>query len=63
MTGWLALVGCVVAALVENDILGWIGSLLIGAPLNFAGAVGCFAVRRSAKPRARPSRPAARRNT
>ena len=39
-TGWLALVGCVVAALVENDILGWIWSLLLVALLNFAGAGG-----------------------
>lgn len=40
ITGWLALVGCVVAALVENDILGWAWSLLIAALLNFAGAAG-----------------------
>jgi uncharacterized membrane protein YqjE len=38
--GWLALIGCVVAALVENDILGWIWSLLLVALLNFAGAGG-----------------------
>jgi hypothetical protein len=36
----LALIGCVVAALVENDILGWIWSLLLVALLNFAGAGG-----------------------
>ena len=39
-TGWFALVACVVAALVENDILGWTWSLLLVALLNFAGAVG-----------------------
>ena len=40
IAGWFALVGCVVAALVENDILGWIWSLLLVALLNFAGAGG-----------------------
>ncbi len=40
ITGWLALNGCVIAALVENDILGWIWSLLLVALLNFAGAGG-----------------------
>lgn len=40
ITGWFALVGCVVAILVENDILGWVGSLLLVALLNFAGAGG-----------------------
>src|SRR5665811_2476863 len=40
ITGWLALVACAVAALVENDILGWIWSLLLVALLNFAGACG-----------------------
>jgi uncharacterized membrane protein YqjE len=40
ITGWLALVGCVVAALVENHVLGWIWSLLLVALLNFAGAGG-----------------------
>jgi hypothetical protein len=39
-TGWLALVGCAVAALVENEILGWIWSLLLVALLNFTGASG-----------------------
>lgn len=49
MTGWLALVGCAVAALVENDILGWVWSLLIAALLNFAGAGGLvfLAIKRS----------------
>lgn len=40
ITGWLALVACAVAALVENDILGWAWSLLIAALLSFAGAGG-----------------------
>ena len=49
ITGWLALNGCVIAALVENDILGWIGSLLIAALLNLAGAGGLvlLAIKRS----------------
>jgi len=49
IAGWLALVGCVVAALVENDILGWIGSLLLVALLNLAGAGGLvfLAIKRS----------------
>ena len=38
IAGWLALVGCAIAALVENDILGWFWSLLLVALLNFAGA-------------------------
>ena len=40
VTGWLALVACVVAALVENQILGWGWSLLIAALLSFAGSGG-----------------------
>jgi hypothetical protein len=49
ITGWLALNGCVIAALVENDILGWIWSLLIAALLNLAGAGGLvlLAIKRS----------------
>ena len=49
IAGWFALVGCVVAALVENDILGWIWSLLLVALLNFAGAGGLvfLAIKRS----------------
>jgi uncharacterized membrane protein YqjE len=49
ITGWLALVGCAVAALVENDILGWVCSLLIAALLSFAGAGGLvfLAIKRS----------------
>lgn len=38
ITGWLALVACTVAALVEHDILDWIWSLLLVALLNLAGA-------------------------
>ncbi len=40
VTGWLALIACAVAALLENDILGWVWSLLIAALLSFAGAGG-----------------------
>ena len=40
VTGWLALVGCVVAALAENTVLGLTWSLLLVALLNFAGAGG-----------------------
>ncbi|OIQ66539.1 hypothetical protein GALL_518890 [mine drainage metagenome] len=49
IAGWLALVGCAIAVLVENDILGWIGSLLLVALLNFAGASGLvfLAIKRS----------------
>ncbi len=49
IAGWLALLACAVAALVENDILGWTWSLLIAALLNFAGAGGLvfLAIRRS----------------
>jgi len=38
VTGWLALIACIVAALVENDVMGWVWSLLIAALLSFAGA-------------------------
>jgi len=49
IAGWFALVGCVVAALVENDILGWTWSLLLVALLNFALAAGLvfLAIKRS----------------
>ena len=40
IVGWIALLGSVVAALVENDILSWSWSLLLVALLNFAGAGG-----------------------
>ena len=38
ITGWLALIACVVAALVLNGILGWVATLIIAAILSFAGA-------------------------
>ena len=49
IAGWLALLACAVAALVENDILSWAWSLLIVALLNFAGAGGLvfLAIKRS----------------
>ena len=49
ITGWLALIACAVAALLENDILGWAWSLLIAALLSFAGAGGLvfLAIKRS----------------
>lgn len=49
ITGWLALVACVVAVLVQNEFLGWIWSLLLVALLNFAGAGGLvfLAIKRS----------------
>ena len=49
ITGWLALIACVVVALVENDILCWVSSLLIAALLSFAGAGGLvfLAIKRS----------------
>jgi uncharacterized membrane protein YqjE len=49
ITGWLALIACAVAALLQNDILGWAWSLLIAALLSFAGAGGLvfLAIKRS----------------
>ncbi len=49
IAGWIAMLGCAVAALVENDILSWAWSLLIVALLNFAGAGGLvfLAIKRS----------------
>jgi hypothetical protein len=38
ITGWLALVGCLIAALVESGIRGWRWALLLVALLHFAGA-------------------------
>ena len=38
MTGWLALVGAGVAALVEQQILGWSAALGVAALLSFAAA-------------------------
>jgi hypothetical protein len=49
VSGWLALVGSAVVAVVEADILGWAWSLLIAALLSFAGAGGLvfLAIKRS----------------
>ena len=40
ITGWLAMLACVVLALVQNDIVGWGWALAIAALLSFAGASG-----------------------
>ena len=40
VTGWLAMIACVVLALVQNDIIGWGWALSIAALLSFAGAGG-----------------------
>ena len=40
ITGWFALLACVVLALVQNDIVGWGWALSIAALLSFAGAGG-----------------------
>jgi hypothetical protein len=40
ITGWLAMLACVVLALVQNDIVGWGWALSIAAVLSFAGAGG-----------------------
>jgi len=40
ITGWLAMLACVVLALVQNDIVGWGWALSIAALLSFAGAAG-----------------------
>jgi hypothetical protein len=49
ITGWLAMVACVVLALVRNDVVGWGWALAIAALLSFAGAGGLvlMVVRRS----------------
>src|ERR1035437_10096973 len=49
ITGWLALIACVVVTLGGKDILGWGSSLLIAALLSFAGAGGLvfLAIKRS----------------
>ncbi len=49
LTGWLALLACVVLALVRNDIVGWGWALSIAALLSFAGAGGfaLLTIRRS----------------
>ena len=40
VTGWLAMIACVVVALVQNDIVSWGWALSIAALLSFAGAGG-----------------------
>ena len=40
VTGWLAMLACVLLALVQNDIVGWGWALAIAALLNFALAGG-----------------------
>lgn len=40
ITGWLAMLACVVLTLVQNHIVGWEGALLIAALLSFAGTGG-----------------------
>ena len=40
ITGWLAMLACVVLALVQNDIVGWGGALALAALLSFAGTGG-----------------------
>jgi hypothetical protein len=40
ITGWLAMIACVVLALVQNDIVSWGWALSIAALLSFAGAGG-----------------------
>ena len=49
ITGWLAMLACVVLALVQNDIVGWGWALAIAALLSFAGAGGLvlMAIQRS----------------
>ena len=49
ITGWLAMLACVVLALVQNDIVGWGWALSIAALLSFAGAAGLvlMVIRRS----------------
>ncbi len=38
ITGWLAILACVVLVLVQNDIVGWGWALSFAALLSFAGA-------------------------
>ncbi|MEJ7667561.1 MAG: phage holin family protein [Casimicrobiaceae bacterium] len=40
ITGWLALIACVVVALTANDVVSWPWALVIAALLSFAGAAG-----------------------
>jgi uncharacterized membrane protein YqjE len=44
ITGWLALIACVVVALVANAVVGWPWALVIAALLSFAGAAGLVAL-------------------
>jgi hypothetical protein len=49
VTGWLAMIACVVLALVQNDIVSWGWALSIAALFSFAGAGGLvyMAIQRS----------------
>lgn len=49
ITGWLAMLACVVLALVQNDIVGWGWALSVAALLSFALAGGLvyIAIQRS----------------
>lgn len=49
ITGWFAMLACIVLALVQNDIVGWGWALSIAALLSFAGAGGLvfMVIRRS----------------
>lgn len=40
ITGWLALLACIVLALVQNDIVSWVWALSIVVLISFAGAGG-----------------------
>ena len=40
ITGWLALLACIVLAFVQNNIVGWGWALSISALLSFAGTGG-----------------------
>jgi uncharacterized membrane protein YqjE len=40
ITGWIALIACVVVALVANDLIGWPLALILAAILSFAGSAG-----------------------
>ena len=49
ITGWFAMIACVVLALVQNNIVGWGWALSIAALLSFSGAGGLvyMAIQRS----------------
>ena len=40
ITGWIALIACVVVALVANDLISWPVALIVAAVLSFAGSGG-----------------------